>query len=173
MALTKNYTNFHRIEYEGQTYIFDPYFQGVGGWKEYTLLEKGGKIAKREIQQELNSIMFGNSELPSLLQRLKNASRNEREKFKEIALTWLMIKIKGLRSNQDVIGSKTAKTLTPGNLYFYIYDAKYKDVLPIWDRLPLTIPIQMYSDGFLGLNLHYLDPQRSAAIISEIGRAHV
>lgn len=43
-----------------------------------------------------------------------------------------------------------------GGLFFFLYDAKHKDTLPYWDRFPLVIPIEIYSDGFLGLNLHYL-----------------
>lgn len=43
-----------------------------------------------------------------------------------------------------------------GKLYFFMYDAKLKETLPYWDKLPLCIPIDYYDDGFLGLNLHYL-----------------
>jgi len=43
-----------------------------------------------------------------------------------------------------------------GGLMFFIYDPKTKDKLPYWDRFPLVIPINLYPDGFLGLNLHYL-----------------
>lgn len=45
----------------------------------------------------------------------------------------------------------------PGKMYFYFYDPKYKATLPIYDRFPLVFPIEPYNDGFLGLNLHYLD----------------
>ena len=33
---------------------------------------------------------------------------------------------------------------------------KLKNKLPYYDRFPLTLPIEQYSDGFLGINLHYL-----------------
>lgn len=45
----------------------------------------------------------------------------------------------------------------PGKMYFYFYDPKFKAILPIYDRFPLVLPIEPYQDGFLGLNLHYLD----------------
>ncbi len=45
-----------------------------------------------------------------------------------------------------------------GKLFMFWYDAKLKKTLPYWDRFPLTIPIEFYPDGFLGLNLHYLAP---------------
>jgi len=52
-----------------------------------------------------------------------------------------------------------------GRMYFYIYDPKWKKVLPYYDVFPLTIPIDYYSDGFLGLNLHYLPPLLRAKLL--------
>ena len=43
-----------------------------------------------------------------------------------------------------------------GNMYFFRYDPKYKATLPMYDKYPLAIVIERYTDGFLGLNLHYL-----------------
>ena len=45
-----------------------------------------------------------------------------------------------------------------GKMFLFHYDPKFKDTLPMWDKFPLVIPVEMYQDGFLGLNLHYLDP---------------
>ena len=44
-----------------------------------------------------------------------------------------------------------------GKMFLYFYDAKLKKELPYWDKFPLVIPIEIYKDGWLGLNLHYLD----------------
>jgi predicted transcriptional regulator len=44
-----------------------------------------------------------------------------------------------------------------GKMFMYFYNAKTKDVLPYWDKFPLVICIELYNDGWLGLNLHYLD----------------
>ena len=41
-------------------------------------------------------------------------------------------------------------------MYFFYYDPKWKNELPWYDRFPLIFPIQRYSDGFLGMNFHYL-----------------
>ena len=38
----------------------------------------------------------------------------------------------------------------------FIYDPKFKKKLPYYDTIPLVLPIENYSDGFLGINLHYL-----------------
>lgn len=43
-----------------------------------------------------------------------------------------------------------------GQMFMFWYDAKLKNELPFWDRLPLIFPIEIYKDGFLGINLHYL-----------------
>ena len=43
-----------------------------------------------------------------------------------------------------------------GKMYFFYYDPKGKKTLATYDRFPLVFPIERYSDGFLGLNLHYL-----------------
>lgn len=43
-----------------------------------------------------------------------------------------------------------------GQLYFFYYNPKTKDDLPYYDKFPLVLALNSYSDGFLGLNLHYL-----------------
>ncbi len=55
-----------------------------------------------------------------------------------------------------------------GRMYFYYYDPKTKDSLPYYDRFPLVIPIERYSDGFLGLNLHYLHPKRRIILLDKL-----
>jgi len=62
----------------------------------------------------------------------------------------------------------TALRIFIGRMYFYHYDPKLKDVLPVWDKFPLVIPIEMYDDGFLGLNLHYLDPYNRLALLNKL-----
>lgn len=44
----------------------------------------------------------------------------------------------------------------PGSMYMYMYDPKYKETLPFYDRFPLVIPYATVEGGFMGLNLHYL-----------------
>jgi hypothetical protein len=43
-----------------------------------------------------------------------------------------------------------------GRMFLFFYDPKTKDELPFYDTFPLIFPIEMYKDGFLGINLHYL-----------------
>lgn len=43
-----------------------------------------------------------------------------------------------------------------GSVNLFYYDAKLKNKLPYWDRFPVTLVLDLYSDGFLGLNFHYI-----------------
>ena len=43
-----------------------------------------------------------------------------------------------------------------GGMYFFFYNPKLRNDLPYYDIFPLVIPLEKYSDGFLGINLHYL-----------------
>lgn len=89
------------------------------------------------------------------------------------ARAWLLGKIKSLKipSNRSNI-LNDAKRVTSkafiGKMYFFHYDPKLKDVLPVYDRFPLVIPMETYSDGFLGLNLHYLDPYSRLALLDRL-----
>ena len=57
-----------------------------------------------------------------------------------------------------------------GKLYFFKYDPKGKAYLPKYDRFPMVFPIEIYEDGFLGLNLHYLDVGQRQALIDKLMR---
>ena len=52
-----------------------------------------------------------------------------------------------------------------GHMYLFMYEPKTKDKLEFYDTFPLVFPIEDYSDGFLGLNLHYLDPRNRALLM--------
>ena len=43
-----------------------------------------------------------------------------------------------------------------GRLNMFFYDPKFKKTLPYYDTFPLVLPLENYTDGFLGINLHYL-----------------
>ena len=58
--------------------------------------------------------------------------------------------------------------LTEGGLYFYAYDAKYKDKHPKWDSFPMTIILKKTKTGFLGLNLHYLPINQRSVLLGRM-----
>lgn len=48
---------------------------------------------------------------------------------------------------------------TPGKIYFFNYDPKWKKDLPFYDRWPLVLVLETRGRrGFLGMNFHYLPP---------------
>ena len=53
-------------------------------------------------------------------------------------------------------GSRLTSRPIIGNMYLMQYDAKHKDTLPYFDRLPLIFPYKKVQGGFMGINLHYL-----------------
>ena len=55
-----------------------------------------------------------------------------------------------------------------GKMYFFKYEAKHQETLPVWDKFPLVIPMDIYDDGFLALNLHYLDPYNRLALLDRL-----
>ena len=72
---------------------------------------------------------------------------------------WFRNKIKefGTPTQSQLIrdGKVTARP-NFGRLNLFVYDPKMKKELPYYDTFPLILPIEKYSDGFLGINLHYL-----------------
>ena len=72
---------------------------------------------------------------------------------------WYKDKIKefGQPSAQNLIrdGKRNNKPFY-GKLNMFFYNPKFKKKLPYYDTFPLVLPLETYSDGFLGLNLHYL-----------------
>lgn len=58
--------------------------------------------------------------------------------------------------------------IVPGSMYMFAYDAKHKDTLPYYDAFPVIFPVQLYSDGFLGINFHYLQPKLRAQLMDSL-----
>ena len=55
-----------------------------------------------------------------------------------------------------------------GGMFHFVYIPKYAATLPFWDKYPLVVPIEIYNDGFLGLNLHYLPPALRAKLLDKL-----
>jgi hypothetical protein len=63
------------------------------------------------------------------------------------------------------------KAMYPGFMYFFEYDAKFKDdpqALPYWDQFPLCFCLEDQGDRTLDLNLHYLRPPVRAALMDKL-----
>lgn len=74
-------------------------------------------------------------------------------------------------TTQKVMNSGSAKVkaqVVPGSLYMFLYDPKYKDTLPYYDRFPLVFPFKKVSGGFMGLNMHYLPYQVRVVLLQRL-----
>jgi len=97
-----------------------------------------------------------------LTNSLKKMSSSEIVKVTKNSMEWLKKKMAGGGSNskEDKFGL--------GKLFFFYYDPKGKATLPYYDRFPLVIPLELYPDGFLGLNLHYLPLSYRIAFLDKL-----
>lgn len=68
------------------------------------------------------------------------------------------------KNNQ--VNTITANSI--GKMYMFFYDPKTKETLPFYDIFPLVFPIELYNDGFLGINLHYLPPPLRAKLMDAL-----
>jgi hypothetical protein len=79
---------------------------------------------------------------------------------KERSLTWYKNQVKALVgiTPERLLSQipETTSRIIPGNMYMFLYEAKYREILPYWDQFPLVIPFKKVTNGFLGMNLHYL-----------------
>lgn len=76
------------------------------------------------------------------------------------ARNWLTDEVSSLKRMDRQKFLKEGQTVAEafiGKMFMYFYDAKTKETLPYWDKFPLIFVIELYNDGWLGLNLHYLD----------------
>jgi hypothetical protein len=55
-----------------------------------------------------------------------------------------------------------------GKMIMFQYDPKGKATLPYYDMYPVGFPIEIYSDGYLMLNLHYLPPVLRATLMDNL-----
>lgn len=88
------------------------------------------------------------------------------------AWQWYKKNIKRSRRYDRATLLKDRDRITPkkfiGRMYFFAYDAKLKETLPIWDVFPLVIPVDFDGQGFLGMNLHYLPPNQRILLLHRL-----
>ncbi len=109
-----------------------------------------------------------------LIDRIKQSLAKEGlEPRTRYAREWLNSKLKNLNPSPAalIIDRQRLRDKTfIGKMYFYYYDPKTKDSMPYYDRFPLVIPIEQYSDGFLGLNLHYIHPRQRIILLDKLSK---
>ena len=77
--------------------------------------------------------------------------------------------LKQMRSPGQILAqSEKSAFWEHGSMYFFAYNPKHKNTLPYYDMFPLVIPIKRYSDGFLGINFHYLYHKDRAILLDQL-----
>ena len=90
------------------------------------------------------------------------------------SVLWMQGKMRTVRNPgqeaKAILGEdyRKVQNIQKGQFYFYFYQAKHEETLPYWDRFPLTLVLEKYDDGFLGLNLHYLPVLYRAAFMDQL-----
>lgn len=77
------------------------------------------------------------------------------------SVKWFSDTMKSVRTHK-------VTTPVPGKIYAFIYDAKYKDTLPYWDKYPLIIFLGANKNLFHGLNMHYIPPKARQQMLEEL-----
>ncbi len=81
----------------------------------------------------------------------------------------VQILFKKLFKNKEIKSVKPgSKAMKLGMGVMFVYDAKWKKSLPFWDRLPFSVILTKYPDGFLGINLHYVPWARRLQLVKKI-----
>lgn len=105
--------------------------------------------------------------------KVRIATRQGRlKKRADSSLRWYLSKLREAGGSHDERNVATAvssrQKMYIGGMYQYVYDAKTKETLPYWDAFPLIVCINVYADGWLGLNLHYLPPILRAKLLDKL-----
>jgi hypothetical protein len=110
----------------------------------------------------------------TLTQIAQQKTALEQDFLSRKSIAWLQDRVKKLKSPMSLAKeiakekSRQGGTFQMGGLYHFFYDPLTKTELPYYDIFPLVIPLKKNSDGFLGLNLHYLPPKYRAAFLDKL-----
>lgn len=109
-----------------------------------------------------------------LTQLAQQKSTAQLQSMSREAYKWLMRKIAFIKDPRSIPPSikkeqdRYVNKPLLGKMYFFYYDPKTKADLPYYDTFPLVLILDKYSDGFLGLNLHYLPLKYRVAFLDKL-----
>jgi hypothetical protein len=108
-----------------------------------------------------------------LTELAKRKTKLDLEFLSRESAAWFQNEIKKLKSPAElakqIVNEKGRKgSFEVGGLYHFFYDPLLKKKLPYYDAFPLVIPLSRGSDGFTGLNLHYLPPLTRALFLDKL-----
>jgi hypothetical protein len=103
----------------------------------------------------------------SFVDQIREAGKNLIASTKS-SLDWYKDKITDLFKKDPKKIFKPTSYPKIGQMFIFVYDPKYKATLPFYDAFPLVLPIEMYREGFLGINLHYLPPNARTSLLNAL-----
>ena len=112
--------------------------------------------------------------MESQLTKLANSRPAELQVMSKKSLEWLANRIAEIKNPGAIprgISRETYRQTTGfklGGMYCFYYDPKTKEKLDYYDRFPMVLVLDRYTDGFLGLNLHYLPFQYRIAFLGKL-----
>lgn len=131
------------------------------------------KLTKTAPKQPKSASNAAPEEKNAIEKKVRVATRQGRlKKRADSSLRWYLSKLRDAGGSHDERNVATAvssrQKMYIGGMYQYVYDAKTKEKLPYWDAFPLIVCINVYADGWLGLNLHYLPPILRAKLLDKL-----
>jgi len=112
--------------------------------------------------------------MESKLTQLANSRPEDAKMMSKKSLEWLANRIAEIKNPGAIPNglSREAYRQTTGfklgGMYCFYYDPKTKEKLDYYDRFPMVLVLDRYTDGFLGLNLHYLPFQYRIAFLGKL-----
>ena len=84
------------------------------------------------------------------------------------SIDWYQKQIKQLIKEKPRFDKRILGTPAVGKMFLMMYDPKTKKELPYYDVFPLIFIVKLTSDGFIGLNLHYLPIQQRMQLLNAL-----
>ena len=106
--------------------------------------------------------------MASLFTDIVNQRPEEIETRSIDSLQWFQTNVRDIRRTPSSLMKENQNFVTRfelGKMYMFMYEAKRKDKLKYYDYFPVTICLKRYSNGFMGINLHYLAPRYRALLM--------
>jgi hypothetical protein len=109
--------------------------------------------------------------MTTLLKKIAKLVPSQIREAELISESWFILKVRDAQKKLKITpGSLVQEAKSPtakiGRIVMFRYDPKTKESLKHYDTFPLVIPIHIYRDRMLGLNLHYLPPKVRAFVLN-------
>lgn len=127
--------------------------------KKFTgFTDKFRKLGRQDVKNATQkSINFFKNKVQDEFGRLKQNHGNR----------WAIRNMKG--ADRQMKGALNPENFPMvGHMYHFLYDPKWKEELPYYDTFPLVMPMSYTTNGFLGLNFHYLPPLMRAKLFDAL-----